>query len=230
MKKYILLAFLLLMDRPVLSQVYPISPRLDSLRATVLLQLRAASTGTRYLTEAVVNTAVNRGLAATCTRFPALEKFDTVTITKTIEGGALPSDFVRILYAWRIIGTDKRLALTYMEPDSFRVTMKSEGLYEQKKNDDLSPEYYYTYGRKLMQQPKWSKDETDSVLVQYLAVDAQLASDADTTIILPEYLEKVIHYACAILAAGRNNFNESQFFMQMFEYGRPITREGELKK
>jgi hypothetical protein len=166
----------------------------------------------------------------TCTRFPALEKFDTVMITSSVEGGALPSDFVRLLQVWRIKGTTKRLPLTYMEPDSFRVKMKTENLYEQDKTDPLSPEYYYTYGRRLMQLPKWSKSETDSLLIQYLALDVKMASDSDTTVILPEYLERALSYACALLAALRNNLDDAAWHLRMFETGYATTREGELKK
>jgi hypothetical protein len=185
----------------------PISGLTTELREGVRAQLRGQTTATTLLSNAVVDWAINRGLSQTCADFPAYEKLDTVTVSKSGEGAALPSDFVEVKAVYRMIGDTMRFPLMYLPPDTIASHEASNVLGEQgtEVNAANSLPYYHTHAGRLLFHPKSKATKNDTMLVEYYAMDAPLDDSTDTAHVEAKYMEKVILYACWALSVTQGD-------------------------
>ncbi len=239
MVKKLLLAITVLLVAPhwisaqPISTVYPMSPRLDSLQAAVYAQLNIKAGGSRKITDVVTTKAINRGVMATCATYPALEKIDTVILNRYDSTGTLPADFHRLARVWRIRGDTLLIPVKIVDPDSVEFYKKEQGEFRHKKASNTSPDLCWTHGRDLRFFPRFVgrlSTSVDTLQIEYLALDAPLSSDADTTVIDPYYINKVIDYACMVVSATRENFDDAAWYFRQFQGLPALPREVELKK
>ncbi len=204
---------------------------LASLRQAVTLQLRAKTSVTVVVSNAVIDNALNRGLAEVCDKFPALEKFDTIWVNSSSEGAALNADFNRIHQVFRIGGDTTRIPIPFKSFDSLGRDESTIAASTDKKTGLTSIKYFYTFGDRILFHPKSGaiSPARDSFLVLYFADDAILDSTIDTVKIKAAYIEKVILYACAQICANPMvaDWNAAQFFMGEFATGMPPKIERE---
>lgn len=213
----------------------PIGRDLASLRRGCYYQLPGCTTSTSIISTSVVDFAINRAIAETCKKYPAIEKLDTIGVSKDDEGVALNSDFLRIKKVFRMGSDTLRYPLAPIPTDSvfsFQGDLKNH--YHEDKNSLLSIKYFSTFGKRLLLHPKPAKlnADPDSFLVYYFAQDAMLVNSTDSTAVSSDYTEKVILYACAVLSATRRDYQAAAFYMNMFEPKIPPvqSREMEMKK
>lgn len=225
----------LFFDTSEAQSIYPISPRLDSMRLAVYSQLGINTTGSRGVPAATVNRALNRGLSQTCIDYPAIEALDTLFLQRDSEGVALADDFLRLKAVFRIIGDDSlRLPIRILNVDQIQAEFPTTALNIDKKPDRSSPAACFTYQGRLFPQPKYlgTTDAVDTLLIHYFAMGNPLLADDSAAIVLPEYVEKIIQYACAEVSATRQNFSDASYYLQRYQMGlaprKP--REAELKQ
>ncbi len=212
---------------------WAISPRRDSLRAYTYTALGLPSTNGK-LTTANVNMFINESAVEVSRDFPAIEKFDTVLISKTGEGAALNSDFLRIHRASRIIGDTLRIPLDVTNPDS--LFEKTGGLQGVKQDRDKieSPHWYSTFGKRFQTHPKGLRESgsPDKFLIEYFATPNYLGADSDTTLIPDDYrpalLLKVRMKALIQLSDFRSAFSVDSMYNEMRLP--PVSRREELKR
>ncbi|MFH1740222.1 MAG: hypothetical protein ABIH23_14535 [bacterium] len=209
-------------------QSEPIYPRLDSMQASVYAQLNVSASGTTGLTAVKLRYALNRSQAKIATDFPALEKVDTVILVRASEGGSLNSDFSRLLAVQKRRGDSLRYAMRIIPADSAHLLSPEK---PQERGQVISPAYCWSYGKRFYTQPKVSIG-ADTFFVNYYALPPRMDSLNDTCLIPGEYLEQVIFYACGILSATRELFDEANWYLQWYEGMKqpPIPREAELKR
>jgi hypothetical protein len=209
-------------------QSEPIYPRLDSLNAAVYAQLNVKATGTTRLTAGKLRYALNRAQAKVATDFPALEKSDTVLISRSVEGGTLNADFQRLFAVNKRRGDTLRYALKIIPVDSVPLLNPAT---PQKPMDVESPAHCWSWGRQLRMHPK-IRGAVDTFYVDYYALPPRMNSLSDTCLIPSEYLELVVFYACGLLSATREGYDEANWYFQWYEAQKrpPISREAELKQ
>lgn len=192
----------------------PIDRDLESLRSIIRYQLTTKGIATGLLTDATVDYAINRAIVQTCTKYPAIEKMDTVVVTNDSVGAGLNPDFDRIKGLIKFYG-DTTEAMIYKPPDILPEVMgtKESGIEDLDKNETR---YYYTNGLRLMVWPKPADGSPDTFLVEYYAIDAMLSASTDSTAIYQKYIEKVINYACVILSGTRRQYNDANFYFNLY--------------
>ena len=232
MIKYVVV--LLLLSTTVLAQTYPVSPQRDSIQAACLSALGLGVAGNTLIPVATVQKAINRSISQVCLDFPAIEKMDTLTTGSDEEGAALPDDFLRVRALFKMKGDTLRIPIEYKPLDSLLRLTPTDLMATHKIGEAMSPSYYYTFGQRLLFHPKYAipSATSDSFLLMYYAMDDQLGSDTEVTLILPEYLDAIVFYACAQLSIRRGNMADADFFYNsynaMLRERKP--REAELKK
>lgn len=192
---------------------------LASLRKVVKYQLSTKGRATGALTDSTVDYALNRASVQTCTRYPAIEKLDTLYLTRDSMGLGMAADFDRIKAVKKFAG-DTVMSIVYKHPDSLPKEMGTWKIA--KEPGDLR--YFYTTGQRLMIWPKSTNYETDSILVEYYAQDAMLSSVTDSTAIHTKYIDKLVEYACMILSGTRHQWQDAAFYQAMFK-DKPIPFE-----
>jgi len=219
---------ILLIAGSILAQSQPIYPRLDSLEAAIYAQLNVSSTGSSRLTGVRLRYAANRAQARVATDFPALEKTDTVIITRGSEGGTLNSDFQRLFQVFKRRGDTLRYPMHIIPSDSLPLLTPAK---PQQAGDVESPAYCWSWGRTLRTHPK-IRTIADTFFVDYYALPPRMDSLNDTCLIPGEYLELVVFYACGILSGTRELFDEANWYLQWYDAQKqpPIPREAELKQ
>lgn len=225
----------LFFDTSEAQSIYPISPRLDSMRLAVYSQLGINTTGSRGVPAATVNRALNRGLSQTCIDYPAIEALDTLFLQRDSEGVALADDFLRLKAVFRIIvGDSVRLPIRILNVDQIQGEFPASQDNSDQKSNRLNPENCFTYQGRLFLHPKYlgTTDAVDTLLIHYFAMGNPLLADDSAAIVLPEYIEKIIHYACSEVSATRQNFSDASYYLQRYQMGlaprKP--REAELKQ
>jgi len=191
----------------------PIYPRLDSMQAAVYAQLNISSSGTSRITSAKVRYALNRAQAKTATDFPVIEKQDTVIIVRASEGGSLNADFQRLFQVFKRRGDTLRYPMHIIPVDSLSLLKPS---VSQVRTTVESPALCWSYGRKLWTHPKVI-GTPDTFFVDYYALPDRMDSLRDTCYVPGEYLEHVIFYACGLLSATRELFDEANWYLQWYE-------------
>lgn len=235
--KLVVIVSTFLLCCPVLSaqtiaRAYSQSPALDSLREAVFAQLNIRPGGSRRITAEIVNKALNRGQAQVCIDYPALEKIDTVLVNRYDTGGTLPADFRSLRSVWRCIGDTVYVPLTIINPDSARILISQYQEMKHDKQNPLSPMYCWTHGRKLRLWPRFIGGTTtvDTLQIEYFALGAALVNDSDSTRIAPDYINKLIFYACADVSAVRLDFEEAAYYLARYAAQPVSDRRQELKK
>ena len=223
----VLLVLLLL---PIVASASSISPRMDSLKQSVLMRWRASGATTDQLSSARVQTAINEAIQTVCDDFPAIVKLDTITLATGTMGASLNSDFNRLANVFRIYG-DTLYPLLIVEEnyvDSFvkKLILSDYGHVTGIKE---SPSICYAAGDLFMTIPRHITDGVvgDSFLVTYYANDAGLSVAADETQVLPRYRLAIIYHAVASLYAELGQIDKSLAFMQF--YSAMLTRRSDVK-
>lgn len=205
------------------AQGYTSDPSLDSLTVAVLSQLGIKITGNRFITTGMVDRAINQGYSEVCINFPAIEAVDTVVVTKTGEGGALPANFVAFHSVFKIAGDTLRYPMEIVDSDTLSMTVV--GLEEaiQKKAQFLSPKQVFVWDTLLVTFPKYreASPNADTFVVFYYAMGETLSAGTDSCRVKPGYLNRVIYYACSRIAATRLQFELAAFYYGWYETGRP---------
>lgn len=212
----------------------PISGRLDSLRVYVLDQANVNAAFTNTVSQARVTRAINRACAKVSYDFPAVEKLDTIYLVDSTDGVALNTDFIRARSAYQVrYGDNEAVAswgvpMTPVNPDSIPMKDVTGDENRPRPNDKTSFRYFWTYADRFFTQPQWSAT-TDSirVVVSYYAVANRLDAASDTTLIQPEYREKVILYAVSLVKMLQGLYDESQIYLNRYYAG--IRGQGEDK-
>lgn len=228
------LLILLLVPCLCFGQVYTVQPRLDSLQLAVLSQLNLPSTGSSRITLAVTTRAINRAYGQTCQDYPAYELTDTVVILKSDTSGSLPADFLRLRQAFKLRGDTLRLPMKIVDPTLLDTIFPAVADNIQKKTLLTSPLRTWTHARTLFVHPKYIRSTagtTDTFLVLYYAAGTALSASTDSVKVEPEYIERIIHYACKLLSATRRNFDDAAWYATEYDKGLrpPKPRELELK-
>lgn len=235
-KKLIPLLLLLLASTgfsQTVSRTYTESPQLDSLQAAVYAQLNIRAGGSRKITDVVVTKAINRGIIATCTDYPALEAIDTVLIGRSDTLGTLPANFNRLRKAWRLRGDTLMIPVTIINPDSIQFYKKERKSYSHEKVNPESPDLCWTHGIKLRMFPKFvgtASTIIDTIQISYYGIDRGLPEDSSVTIVAPQYINKIILYACGEISATRQNFDDAGYYYGRYGGQSATDRIEELKK
>lgn len=212
-----------------LAQTSSIPKRLDSLQLYVLSQLNIKATGSRGIPLATVTRALNRGYSRTADLYPAIEKRAIVTITRTAEGGALPSDFNRLFQVFKKRGDTLRYPMVIIHPDSLAIVFKSLGDNVHKKTNIASGRYCWAFGDTLVIHPKYATpgSAVDTFVVYYFAnPPTALSAAADTVTIHTRFTERLVFYSCSQIAATRRDLQMANWYMALFAAGLPpATRE-----
>ena len=146
-KRILLIGLLLLaLSGNALAQTSAIPKRLDSLQLYVLAQLNIKSTGSRGIPLSTVTRALNRGYSRTADLYPAIEKRGTITVTRAVEGAALPADFNRLFQAFKKRGDTLRYPMVIMHPDSLAIVFKTLDDNLHKKKNIESGRYCWAFG------------------------------------------------------------------------------------
>lgn len=182
-----------------MAQTYTISPRRDSLRINAYGQLDIPTTGTGKITDARVNYAINEAISEICDMYPAIEKVDTILVTRDTAFYVLNSDFIRVkgLFVIRKYGSTGSQYI--WEPvECIKIDTLSDIFDTREENvdkpgTDTKLLKAFTYGRKMMFQPKNYAAVTspDTFIVLYDARDTALTADASTTSIDPRYMDEL---------------------------------------
>lgn len=194
----------------------PITPTRDSLKMAVLRQLNENTTFNDQIDSNKVYGSLNEGVAAVCRDLPALERLDTIVLSKTTEGTALAADFLRLKAVFRIKGDTMRLPLILVDPDSASAMTPRKTKAVQDKADIESPAYAYSYGGRLFTYPK-SALTVDSFLVYYYAMDDKLISGTDSLVIDDAYLTAVKNYACYWLKASLEQYDKAAWWKAQYD-------------
>lgn len=209
----------------------PVPNQLDSLKVGLFYQLAAPATGDRFLTSAVATWAINIAYAQTCIDYPANEKFDTLVFSRDSQGVALATDYNRIKDVFRKVSDSVRIRINPLPKDSLDIILDTYAKNVDKKGDKMTPGYWYTFGKRLLLIPKfWGKkaSSVDTIYVEYFAVGPRLTSASDSlTFTDNSYINKVLDYAAAKLSGARNNFEDANFYMSLYERGlrEPLPRK-----
>ena len=182
----------------------PRSPRLDSMWVSVCANLNLPTSGTRNITSAVGYRYINEAYASVCVDFPAIEKLDTVTLVGGSEGGALNTDFDRVVSVDRMVDSTVRIPLQPVSQDTLSMMVKTadDASVRMVKNDYTSPRYYKIFNKMLITQPKYSLATSSLFLVKYYAIGARLTSASDSVLCDQRYIEQIINHACAGISLG----------------------------
>lgn len=206
---------------------------LDSLELYVLEGLSLPSTGGNNTTLAKVRHSLGRANHQVSEDFPAIEKLDTLFVYKDSIGARLPADLRSIVAAYRIIGVTKRIPLAPRTPAEIIVEQGTTPAATHDETSDFSPRYYKTHGDWFKTYPKWSRDDSMAVELEYLANDEWMV-DGTTDSVLTEstYRNAIIVWALADLWAQRGRLDKSKFYLEWYDRflaRRPITNETEGK-
>lgn len=215
---------------------FPISPRLDSLRLYVASQLNLKEGGTQGIPLAKIDRAISRGYSQVCIDYPAIEALDTVTLKRDNEGVSLAANFLRLSAAYKLVDSTVRIPMTIVNVSDLSAQFPTFEENKDKRGETISPRSCYTYNGRFFTHPKDRSGavSTDSTLylIQYYAMGQPLLSADSTVDVLPEYVEKVIQYACFVLSITQQDFAAAQFYFQHYQSGlgprKP--REAELKQ
>ena len=225
---------LLALSGNAIAQTSSIPKRLDSLQLYVLSQLNIKATGSRGIPLATVTRALNRGYSRTADLYPAIEKRATVTITRTLEGAALPSDFNRLYQVFKKRGDTLRYPMVIMHPDSLSIVFKSLDDNVHSKKNIESGRYCWAFGDTLVIHPKYATpgSAVDTFVVYYFAnPPTPLSSAADTVVLHTRFTERLTFYACSQIAATRRDLQMANWYMSLFAAGLPpLLREQVLSK
>jgi hypothetical protein len=199
------------------------SPRLDSIRVRAFRSMNFAVTGNALVTPAIANQVINQSIGTVCNDFPAIVKFDTVTVTITTEGAALASDFLAVQKVERIVG------------DSLRIRLYDDSLYtkgpgdtsgsKQTLNTAFSPSYYRIAGSTIALSPKYMEPTgfTCDLLIQYQAADRQLTADSMSTAIATNYIDALDWLVLSNLYALRSMYGDAGWWMAKYRGKKGIT-------
>lgn len=205
---------------------------LDSLYLGAFAQLNIPATGTATVTPAFAKGAVNRGIQAISTIYPAVEKLDTVVADATSKFFALNTDFVAINWVLKFSGDTMTLPLEYTPVDSLFDAYKGiTGAKANYQNAAQNPRFAWSGKQKIFFYPK--PVLADTFLVSYFAVGRKLTSDTMTTDIQPMYREQVLYYACALIAdlQGQKAVATGYYTLSGFGPPQPLAvREEQLKR
>ncbi len=229
-RRILLIGLLLLaLSGNALAQTSSIPKRLDSLQLYVLSQLNIKATGSRGIPLATVTRALNRGYSRTADLYPAIEKRAIVTITRSLEGAALPSDFNRLHQVFKKRGDTLRYPMIIIHPDSLAIVFTSLKDNVHSKKNIESGRYCWAFGDTLMIHPKYATpgSAVDTLVVHYFAnPPSALSGAADTVIIHTRFTERLVFYACSQIAATRRDLQMANWYMSLFAAGLPpATRE-----
>jgi hypothetical protein len=213
---------------------------LATMQEQVLTRLHInAQDGDRLTSVVDVRNAINRGIVETCRKYPAIEKRDTVVVTDTGGPPALPADFDRLHAALRLSGDSLRIPLTVIAdvalmPTLFSImaTNRHIKLLNGQVNR-MSPSACYTYGGYFEEHPKFASSQfVDSVELMYYAIGPSVSSTSDTCPVSPGYVERVMDFACMLIAKSRGDEGSAADFYQWFLTGTApvISREAEGKR
>lgn len=214
MKKLIILLSLFL----AVSAFAETSPRRDSLVYSACNNLAISTSGTDLLTTTLIAQKVNAGIRQVCVDYPALPKYDTVSIDSSMENGALPSDFDRAYNCFMLFGDTLRVPMIPITADSLRKLKPSLGNNVMKTDDEPGP-YFVIWDTTFSVYPKWRRLSTDSLLligVRYFALDTTLTTDSSETLIDSKYLDYVVYYVCASLEAIRGNYGKADYWWKRY--------------
>lgn len=194
------------------------SGRLDSLRVRAYVSMNMQVTGTALVTSAVVNRIINQSIGTVCSDFvDALQKYDTVALTGSVEAGSLNTDCLEVLKVWRMLG------------DSIRVKLYPESVYTKSPGDTTgskqnlldasSPAYFRIVGQYISTFPKFMKPGgyVDSLLVQYQATDRQLRDDSMATAIAGNYIDALDWLILSNLYAYRSMTVDAAYWQGKYD-------------
>ena len=195
MFKYLFYIFIIATS--ISAQTYTLDPSRDSLITYCLYETNTRTTFTNNLTQAKAIYLLNKSLGRVCTDFPALEKIDTVVLSKDSMGVSLNPDFIRAIRIYKIEHEDVDsgqilIPLRYVSSDSAWI------LYPTESSNEKSPKKlstsYFTHGQIFFTHPKSQTIASipDSFLVFYNAMDAKLTSGTDSVTIAPDYINPLI--------------------------------------
>ena len=204
----------------VMAQTYALPTRRDSIRFMCYSRLNMPQTGTLRVDTTNANYAIDQAYANTCDDFDAIEKLDTVIIARADEGGSLNSDFLRLRKVFKLISDSVRIPMGLLPLDSLELVYPQYAENLQKRTSIMSPNRVYSFNQKLFTHPKQYRSDADTMLVYYWAMGAELVSDTAHLAVLPGFVEKVISYACGLMAVTAGRGSESQGYFNLYGAGK----------
>lgn len=206
---------LLLLAGSVMAQ-HPISPRLDSMRIAVLEQLNMKNTGTPRITLNDVTRAINFAQVEVAQDFPAYPQLDTIMLSRSNEGGALPSNFDRLYSVFKKADT-ARFPMRIVPVDSLPLIFTELAANYQEKKNLLSPRLCWSFKGRLFVHPPVMTTQPDTFVVHYYGLPPRLSAVTDSCRVEAKYLFKVINYAGAIISTTRESWQAATWLSQWYE-------------
>ena len=231
------IAFIVLLATTVSAQSYSVNPSRDSLITFCLYETNTNTSFTYSLTQAKAIYFLNKSIGRVCTDFPAIEKIDTVVISKSMLGDTLNSDFIRAVRIYKIEHEDTDTAqilipLRYVTKDSTWILYPTVGSNEENPID--IPTSYFTHGKRFLSYPKSQADVSrpDSFLVFYNAMDEILSSGTDSTAISSDYINPLIDLLTYEFAKVRRMYDKATAALGRYDARKnvPKPREADLKR
>lgn len=199
------------------------SARLDSTRVSVFGKLNIPIAGNSVVTTAIANTAINESIQRVCRDFPAVEKLDTIVLSKTAHDYALNSDFDRLNWAIRFDG-QKIITMEYAPVTQL---FDAEGGFagaDPKFNDVSAPRYTFAFNKRVWVYSQVNPAvDLDTMIVAYYAIDSLLQAAGSQMQVLPGFRQAVITYACYLLSLVQEKADMASVYLT--EYNRLLNVE-----
>lgn len=204
---------------------------MDSLKFYLCNQyINIDTTGTALLSKQDLFHFINFGIQQTCEDFPAIEKLDTLYVYSDSEGVSLPSDFLRIEAAFRMVDSTIRVPFAITTVKEILIEQATGESVKQSKASIFSPNNAHVFKQRLMFTPKYVRDDSLNILLYYYARDTWKIHKDSSTQIISKYREKILLYAAAQIWMLRGRPDKAALYQALYAVGLNPTREEEGQK
>lgn len=215
MKKFVLILSIFVL---FMSAAYAdISGQVDSLRTMAFEQSLVPDAGNSMIDIAYGNRVVNRAIQRVCYDFPAIEKMDTIVSVQGQIEYALNSDFLRPKTIFKLT-TFQNLKIIYSltspPVESWFEVKGGEMGGQPDPNEKSEPRYAFTFNDNVYLYP--TPQTADSFVVIYYAIDSQIETATNSTIVRPEYREMIVIYTASLICFRKGDFVRAREYMNLY--------------
>jgi hypothetical protein len=194
------------------------SMRRDSIKAAVFDMVCIPTAGTDIVTSGRANRAIEQAIGDVCRDFPALIKYDTVTLTSTSDALSLNSDFLDAQGCFRMVGDSLRIPLKRTNYDSLVSIFTRKETALGKPDDIKQPRYFWITGSYINFYPKYSNSYDDNLyLIEYRALASAPVADTSQINIDILYRNELLYATAAKVSYLRKNYGESGQWLALYD-------------